>query len=40
VPSPIYDLFAQAIAGRRQLVCVYDGSARELCPHILGHTKG
>jgi len=40
VPSPIYDLFAQAIAGRKQIFCTYDDYASELCPHILGHTKG
>jgi hypothetical protein len=40
VPSPIYDLFAQAIAGRKQIFCIYDGYSRKLCPHILGHTKG
>jgi len=40
VPSSIYDLFVQAIAGRKQIFCKYDGYPRELCPHILGHTKG
>jgi hypothetical protein len=39
VPSPIYDLFAQAMAGRQQILCIYDGCFRELCPHILGYTK-
>jgi hypothetical protein len=40
VPSPIYQLFVEAITGRKQIFCTYDGYARELCPHILGHTKG
>lgn len=40
VPSPTYDLFAEAMAGRRQILCLYDGYPRELCPIILGHTKG
>jgi hypothetical protein len=40
VPSQIYDLFVQAIAERKQVFCTYDGYPRELCPHILGHTKG
>jgi hypothetical protein len=40
VPSLIYDLFAEAIASRKQILCTYDGYPRELCPHILGHTKG
>jgi hypothetical protein len=39
VPSRAYGLFARAIAGRMQVVCSYDGYRRELCPHILGHTR-
>ena len=38
--SPIYDLFARAIIERRQIVCVYEGHPRELCPIILGHSRG
>jgi hypothetical protein len=38
--SRTYDLFAQAIRGRKQIVCTYDGYPRELCPFILGHTYG
>jgi PIN domain nuclease of toxin-antitoxin system len=38
--SSVYDLFAQAITGRKQIFCRYEGYPRELCPHILGHTKG
>ncbi len=40
VRSPTYDLFGQAMAARSQIFCIYDGYPRELCPHILGHTKG
>ena len=40
MPSPVYDLFARAITGRMQVLCTYDGYRRELCPHILGHTRG
>ena len=40
VQSPIYDLFVRAIVGRKQVFCIYDGYPRELCSHILGHTKG
>jgi hypothetical protein len=40
VPSPIYDLFLRAMAERKQILCRYDGYLRELCPNILGHTKG
>jgi hypothetical protein len=39
VTSRIYELFAQAIADRKQIVCTYERLPRELCPHILGHTK-
>jgi hypothetical protein len=39
VPSPAYDLFARAITGWMQVLCTYDGYRRELCPHILGHTR-
>jgi len=28
------------MAGRKQIVCVYGGYRRELCPIILGHSQG
>ena len=40
MPSPTYELFRQAMAERKQIVCVYGGYRRELCPIILGHSKG
>lgn len=40
MPSAIYLLFREAILTRRQVVCVYQGHQRELCPHALGHTDG
>jgi len=39
MPSLNYRLFARAIEQRRQVVCVYDGYRRELCPIILGHKR-
>ena len=39
-PSPAYTLFRAAMLEGRQVTCVYDGHPRELCPVILGHTKG
>jgi len=39
-PSLTYKLFEQAMTERKQVVCVYDGYRRELCPIILGHTEG
>lgn len=38
--TKIYRLFRQAILEEKQVVCVYGGHQRELCPHIIGHTKG
>ncbi|HLW92865.1 MAG TPA: hypothetical protein VKS78_16405 [Roseiarcus sp.] len=38
--SPAYLLFRDAIVGLRPIACHYQGLYRELCPHILGHTKG
>jgi hypothetical protein len=38
--SQAYQLFGQAMAERRQIVCMYDGYRRELCPIILGHSRG
>jgi hypothetical protein len=40
MPSPTYKVFAQAMAERKQVLCVYDGYPRELCPIVLGHSKG
>jgi hypothetical protein len=40
MPSPVYELFGQAIVHREQIVCAYDGFPRELCPVILGHSQG
>jgi hypothetical protein len=38
--SAIYTLFAQAMAKRKQILCLYDGCRRELCPIVLGHKRG
>ena len=40
MPSRSYELFAKALLERQQVVCLYDGYRRELCPVILGHTRG
>jgi len=40
VSSSTYDLFEQAMRSRKQIVCMYDGYPRELCPVILGHSQG
>jgi len=38
--SATYQLFRQAIAEKKQIVCTYQGKRREVCPIILGHTDG
>ncbi|WP_342641515.1 hypothetical protein [Rhodoligotrophos ferricapiens] len=40
MPSSTYKLFAKAMAERKQVVCVAKGFKRELCPIVLGHTRG
>lgn len=40
MPSATYELFRQAMLERKQIVCVYLGKRREICPIVLGHTKG
>ena|ERR1041385_626153 len=40
VPSEYYALCLEAILGRKQLVFTYRDRRREVCPHVLGHTKG
>jgi len=40
MPSRTYELFAEAMAARRPVVCMYDGHPRAICPAILGHSDG
>lgn len=40
MPSQVYELFRQAMAGRKQVLCRYGGFRRGICPVILGHSKG
>ncbi len=35
----IYDLIAQAIARKQQVIATYNGYRREMCPHVLGLNK-
>lgn len=37
--SSTYALFRNAIINEQQVVCIYDGRRRELCPHIIGTNK-
>jgi hypothetical protein len=37
--SKTYALFRSAIVAEQQVVCVYEGRPRELCPHIIGTNK-
>ena len=38
--SATYRLFADAMAQRRPVLCMYQGHPRALCPIILGHSEG
>jgi hypothetical protein len=38
--SSTYNLFRRAILEEKQVTCMYDGAYRELCPHIIGYTRG
>jgi len=38
--SETYVLFAKAMRTGKQVLCLYDGHHRELCPILLGHSKG
>ncbi|MEO6395840.1 MAG: hypothetical protein ABIO40_08015 [Devosia sp.] len=38
MPSATYELFLTAMRRRQQIVCVYQGQPRELCPILLGRT--
>jgi hypothetical protein len=40
VRSSTYQLFVEAMADKKQVVCEYEGYPRELCPIIVGHSKG
>lgn len=40
MPSATYDLFAEAIRRKQQIVCRYNGYERVLCPFVLGHNNG
>ena len=40
MPSRTYQLFAEAMAAKRPIACMYQGHPRALCPVILGHTDG
>jgi hypothetical protein len=40
MPSSTYTLFRNAILAEQQVTCRYEGRRRELCPHIIGTSKG
>jgi hypothetical protein len=40
MPSETYRLFADAIAARRPVACIYQEHPRAICPIILGHSDG
>jgi hypothetical protein len=41
LPMPgIYSLLYQAIEEKKQVIAMYDGYLREMCPHVLGSKDG
>ena len=40
MPSAVFELFRQAIADKKQIVCTYHGLSREVCPHVVGYGPG
>jgi predicted DNA-binding transcriptional regulator YafY len=40
MPSAAYNLFREAVTGKKQIVCMYQNFERELCPHCLGYKDG
>jgi hypothetical protein len=40
MPSPTYRLIEKAMTERKQVLCIYEGLARAVCPIILGHRQG
>ena len=38
--ASVYDLIRTAILCKKQVIAVYDGYPREMCPHVLGLKKG
>jgi hypothetical protein len=40
MPSATYLLFRDALLCAQTIACTYDGNVRELCPVVLGHSKG
>lgn len=39
MPSAVFELFRQAIAEKKQIVCSYEGFPREVCPHAIGYNQ-
>ncbi len=36
MPSSNYELIRQAIIAKKQVIAVYQGHEREMCPHVIG----
>lgn len=36
----VYSLLYQAIEEKKQVIAMYDGYLREMCPHVLGSREG
>lgn len=40
MPSSQFDVIESAMRTRKQIICVYNGLHREICPHTLGWKNG
>ncbi len=38
MPSLTFELFRKAIDEKKQVVCLYHGLPREVCPHVIGYS--
>ena len=38
MPSRTYEIFLSAMRLRKQIICLYQGHSREICPILLGRT--
>lgn len=36
----VLDLIVEAIRGKKQVLAIYDGLRREMCPHVVGYKDG
>lgn len=40
MPSATFEIFRQAVIGKKQVTCIYQDRPREVCPHAVGYKAG